>query len=67
MARLSYEDSWRELQRLQLVGPGAVPALPRNPPRHDDETPGVSFFRTMLADAWARTISASRPRLCSGW
>lgn len=60
MARLSHEDSWRELQRQQLVGPGAVPSQPRNPPRHDDETPGVSFFRTMLADAKLERLTLPR-------
>lgn len=60
MARLCYEDSWRELQRLQLVGPGAVPSQPRNPPRHDDETPGVSFFRAMLADAKLERLTLPR-------
>ena len=60
MARLSYEDSWRELQRQQLVGPGDVPPLPRNPPRHDDEMPGVSFFRTMLAEARLERLTLPR-------
>ncbi|MGC3961351.1 MAG: pentapeptide repeat-containing protein [Verrucomicrobiota bacterium] len=60
MTRLSYEDSWRELQRQQLVGPGAVPLQPLNPPRHDDETPGVSFFREMVADVKLERLTMPR-------
>jgi uncharacterized protein YjbI with pentapeptide repeats len=49
-ARLSYEDSCRALQRWQLLDPGEFPPLRHEPPRYDDESLGVSFFRTMLAD-----------------
>lgn len=48
MPRLSYEDSCRALQKLQLIDSGEIPPLPYRPPRHDDETIGVQFFRTML-------------------
>jgi uncharacterized protein YjbI with pentapeptide repeats len=60
MARLSYEDSWRELQRQQLVGAGAIPPLPHNPLRHDYEVRGVSFFRTMLTDAKLEHLTLPR-------
>ena len=50
MPRLPYADSCRQLQQLELLDPGDVPPLPDRPPRHDDETPGVSFFRTELAE-----------------
>src|SRR6478736_3220076 len=60
MARLSYEDSWRELQRQQLVDAGAIPPLPLRPPRHDDQALGVSFFRTMLADAKLERLTLPR-------
>jgi hypothetical protein len=49
--RLSYEESCRELQKQHLLDPGEMPPLPHRPPRYDDETLGVSFFRTMLAEA----------------
>jgi uncharacterized protein YjbI with pentapeptide repeats len=49
--RLSYEESCRALQKAQIIETGDVPPLPQGPPRHDDEVSGVSFFRTMLADA----------------
>lgn len=51
MPRLSYEKSCRALQKQKLLEPGDVPPLPRQPPRYDDEEPGVSFFRCMVADA----------------
>lgn len=60
MARLSYEDSWRVLQELQVVASGAIPPLPRNPPHHDDEVLGVRFFRTMLADAKLERLTLPR-------
>lgn len=49
--RLSYEDSCRALQSQQLIEPGNIPLMPPRPPGHDDEVMGVSFFRTLLADA----------------
>ena len=49
--RLSYEDSYRALQNVQIIEAGIVPPLPSQRPRHDDEIPRVSFFRTLLADA----------------
>jgi uncharacterized protein YjbI with pentapeptide repeats len=60
MARLSYEDSWGVLQELQVVAPGAAPSQLRNPPRHDDEVLGVSFFRTMLAEAKLEHLTLPR-------
>lgn len=60
MARLSYEDSWRVLQEQQVIAPGAIPPLPRNPPRHDDAVPGVRFFRTMLAEAKLEQLTLPR-------
>lgn len=50
MSRLSYEDSCRALQKQGLLETDEVPPLPPGPPRYDDEEPGVSFFRTMVAD-----------------
>ena len=51
MKRMTYEESYRELQNLQLLDAGEIPTLLQRPPRHDDEELGVSFFRTSLADA----------------
>ena len=50
IARLSYEDSCRVLQERQVIPAGEIPPLPYDPPRHNDERPGLSFFRTVLAD-----------------
>lgn len=48
-SRLSYEDSCRRLQKDHLEA-GPIPPMPAQRPRHDDEAPGVSFFRTRLED-----------------
>jgi uncharacterized protein YjbI with pentapeptide repeats len=60
MARLSYEDSWRELERQQLVDAGDIPPLPQRPPRHSDEVLGVCFFRIMLMDAKLERLTLPR-------
>jgi uncharacterized protein YjbI with pentapeptide repeats len=60
MPRLSYEDSCRVLQKRQLIEPGEIPPLPDGPPHHDDEAPGVQFFRTMLADAKLENLTLPR-------
>ncbi len=51
MKRMNYEDSCRRLEQLKLVEPDRIPPLLQRPPRHDDEAMGLSFFRTLLADA----------------
>lgn len=48
--RLSYADSCRTLQQHGLLAAGELPATPERAPRHDDDQPGVGFFRTRLAD-----------------
>ena len=48
MPRVSYEDSYRALQKRKLVEPGDVPPLRYDPPRHNDETPGLRFFNSMV-------------------
>jgi uncharacterized protein YjbI with pentapeptide repeats len=58
--RLSYADSCRELQRLQVIDEGDIPPLPHRAPRHDDEELGVSFFRTLLADAKLENLTLPR-------
>lgn len=60
MPRLSYEDSCRALQEQKLLEPGEVPPLPPRPPRYDDEELGVSFFRTMVADARLEHLTLPR-------
>ena len=58
MSRRSYEDSCRE-----LLGRGwidEVRPMPARPPRHDDEVLGLSFFRTMLADADLSSMTLPR-------
>jgi uncharacterized protein YjbI with pentapeptide repeats len=46
--RLSYEDSYRYLQREGWEGEGDVPPLCDHIPRYDDEVLCLSFFRTMI-------------------
>lgn len=58
--RLSYEDSCRALQHQGIIEEGEIPSLPDVSPRHDDEMLGVSFFRTMLADAKLEHLTLPR-------
>lgn len=60
MSRLSYEDSCRALQEKQIIETGDIPPLPQQPPRHDDEELGVSFFRTLLADSKMQDLTLPR-------
>lgn len=48
--RLSYEESCRALQEVQLIEAGELPPMRSGLPWHDDEVLGVSFFRTMVVD-----------------
>ena len=48
-ARLTYEESCRRLQPV-VLDEGMVPPIPRQTPRYDDESPGVSIFRMLLTD-----------------
>ncbi len=47
-ARLTYDDSCRLLQKLGALPDGELPPLPAAMPAYDDETLGVSFFRTFV-------------------
>ena len=58
--RLSYEESWRALQRDQIIDEGEIPALPERSPRYDDEVLGVNFFRTALAEAKLENLTLPR-------
>jgi uncharacterized protein YjbI with pentapeptide repeats len=60
MPRLTYEESCRVLQARKILEPGAIPPLPPAPPRYDDEALGVSFFRTLLADARLENLTLPR-------
>ncbi len=59
-ARLSYEDSCRELQVLDLLEAGDLPKMPTRKPAFDDEELGVSFFRTELADVSLENLTLPR-------
>lgn len=48
--RLSYEQSCLRLQGLELLDEGEIPPMPIARPHYDDETQGVSFFRTHLRE-----------------
>src|SRR5579871_3872310 len=58
--RLSYEDSCRLLQPLEVIEQGKIPPLPGRPPRHDDKILGVSFFRTSLSDVRLENLTLPR-------
>lgn len=49
--RLSYEDSFRFLQREGWEKEGPVLPMPSAPPRYDDDVLGLSFFRTLVSEA----------------
>ncbi len=51
MKRFTYEESCRELQKQHWLAAGTLPALLQRPPRCGDESTGVRFVQTMLADA----------------
>lgn len=72
MPRLSYEDSCRALQKSGLLAPGQIPPVRYERPRHNDTEPGVSLFRSLVAEVklerltLPRTfISRSEFRACS--
>jgi len=58
--RLSYEDSYRFLQKEGWEGAGEVPQIPERPPRYDDEILGLSFFRTFVEDAKLENLTIPR-------
>ena len=58
--RLPYIASCQLLISQQLLDGDEVPPLPERPPRHDDETLGVGFFRTQLADTKLDGLSLPR-------
>ena len=49
-ARLSYEKSYKQLQKLGVIADGAIPPLPSRSPQHDDDdiSSGFRLFRTWL-------------------
>ena len=44
MKRMTFEESCRELQKLQLLDADEIPTLLQRPPRHDDEELGGQFL-----------------------
>lgn len=59
-ARLSYEDSCRKLQSLDLLPPGDLPPLPTGVPQAGDEVLGVQFFRTEVSGVTLESLSLPR-------
>lgn len=60
-ARLSYEESFRHLQKVGCLAEGPVFPLPDHRPQFDDESPRVSFFRTWLGSGTPFGLQASSP------
>lgn len=60
MSRLNYEESCRKLQEMELIPRGDILPQPYDRPRPEDDTPGVSFFRTELAGAKLERLTLSR-------
>jgi BTB/POZ domain-containing protein KCTD9 len=64
ISRVSYPESCRRLQAAGLLDDGELPRMPDRVPRYDDETVGVSFFRT-----WVNEVDFSNltlPRIYVG-
>jgi uncharacterized protein YjbI with pentapeptide repeats len=59
-ARLSFEDSCRKLQALELLEAGGLPKMPARKPAFDDEELGVSFFRTEMAEVSLEDLTLPR-------
>ena len=68
VARRSYEESCRLLQRLGYLGEGIIPPIPDHPgydPEKDDEDLlGVTFFRTWVGVGRPFGLQPSNPE---GW
>lgn len=60
MTRLSYEESFRFLQREGWEGEGEIPPIPERPPRYDDDKLGLSFFRTCVNEAAMQNLTIPR-------
>ena len=58
--RLSYEESFRFLQREGWEGEGDIPPIPERPPRYDDDNLGLSFFRTWVNQATMENLTIPR-------
>jgi hypothetical protein len=58
--RMPYAESCGVLQGRQLLDAGKILPLPDRPPRYDDENPGVSFFRTLVADVALEGLTLPR-------
>jgi uncharacterized protein YjbI with pentapeptide repeats len=58
--RRSYIESCQFLIDGQLLEMNEVPPLPERAPRHDDETLGVGFFRTVIADEELNNLTLPR-------
>jgi len=58
--RLSYEDSFRFLQREGWEGEGDVPPIPERPPAYEDEELGLSFFRSWVNEAKMEHLTIPR-------
>jgi len=58
--RKPYKESCQFLKDEQLLESDALPELPEQAPRYDDDQLGVSFFRTQLADARLEGLTLPR-------
>jgi BTB/POZ domain-containing protein KCTD9 len=58
--RKPYGESCQSLLDQQLLDTDEIPPMPERPPRHDDETLGVGFFRTQLADVALDSLTLPR-------
>ena len=58
--RLTYEESFRFLQKAGWQGPGDVLPLPKGRPGYFDEDLGLSFFRTFVEEATLENLTIPR-------
>lgn len=58
--RRSYHDSCEQLQVLGYLEAGDIPPIPGHRPLYDDESLGVSFFRTFVGEGDLENMSLPR-------
>ena len=59
-SQINFDESCKYLQKLALIEDEDIPQLPPRKPRYDDETLGVNFIRTRLAEVELNNLTLPR-------